>query len=368
MKDILYSITYDQQFGSMIGRGLKWLPWVGKNYSSSKHKVLVVGESHYGDENNKNVWEDTDSTRACIDEVMYASLWRNRTYTNITHLLKGEKYNDPVLWDNIAYYNFIQELMITRKQRPSDYYSAWEPFLKILQILKPDFVLFIGVTAANSFNAYMEDHEIAHSPIKFTESINNVEPRLATINENGINIDLYFIKHCGMGFTVDSWYNFLTKEKSHSMTFLANLDQDTLSIPEKKNIIENIFIPQLRDLGNQLGLTYIESALNIEDEPISFMFSNPQWEDFMLGFEFWEPKLKRLTYGFYTPKKHDERLLLLKKDSEGKSNAYWTFYEAYSYYNWNDYAFQAIKDGRMFEFFKVCIEDYLFNVAKNIKL
>lgn len=369
MSDNISSVAYDDQLKTLIGSELSWLPYVGKNYHSSKYKILVVGESHYAEEQHKDAWRDVNSTRDCIDEVMYRNLWQNRTFSNITYLLKGQRYNDPALWDHIAYHNFVQELMITRQERPSNYYSPWESFLSVVNVLKPDQVIFIGVTAANCFDKYMNDQDMEYTPIEYADAISNVQPRIGSVRINRYDMPLMFVKHCGMRFSVNKWGHFLDERIPDQMNFLKGLDLNTLSVAQKNEILTQVFIPQLHQLATQLGLTYVDSAFDIKSEPVGFMFSNPKWNDFMLGFEFWHPNLKGLTYGFYTEKKWDERLYLLRKNGEGKIYQKWLYYEAYSYYNWYDYAFEAIKNGQMIEFFRICLCDYLLkNVDKAIKL
>ena len=56
MNNILYK-SLDSQFDKI--ENLTWFPWVGKGYKCAKRKLLVVGESHYlnedSDENNEKM-------------------------------------------------------------------------------------------------------------------------------------------------------------------------------------------------------------------------------------------------------------------------------------------------------------------------
>ena len=36
---------------------LKWLPWIGKEYFNTEHRLLIVGESHYLTGKEKNLLE-----------------------------------------------------------------------------------------------------------------------------------------------------------------------------------------------------------------------------------------------------------------------------------------------------------------------
>ena len=47
---------------------LKWLPWIGKEYFNTEHRLLIVGESHYltGKEKNLLEAEQPDFTRNVV--------------------------------------------------------------------------------------------------------------------------------------------------------------------------------------------------------------------------------------------------------------------------------------------------------------
>ena len=63
--------SLDSQFDKI--ENLTWFPWVGKGYKCAKRKLLVVGESHYlnedSDENNEKRREllIRDKEHSCYD-------------------------------------------------------------------------------------------------------------------------------------------------------------------------------------------------------------------------------------------------------------------------------------------------------------
>ena len=81
--------SLDSQFDKI--ENLTWFPWVGKGYKCAKRKLLVVGESHYlnedSDENNEKRREllirDKEHTRNCLYEVLINKSWSSKTYSNI---------------------------------------------------------------------------------------------------------------------------------------------------------------------------------------------------------------------------------------------------------------------------------------------
>ena len=85
--------SLDSQFDKI--ENLTWFPWVGKGYKCAKRKLLVVGESHYlnedSDENNEKRREllirDKEHTRNCLYEVLINKSWSSKTYSNIMEAL-----------------------------------------------------------------------------------------------------------------------------------------------------------------------------------------------------------------------------------------------------------------------------------------
>lgn len=111
--------SLDSQFDKI--ENLTWFPWVGKGYKCAKRKLLVVGESHYlnedSDENNEKRREllirDKEHTRNCLYEVLINKSWSSKTYSNIMEALcdRGILSDNKTALSEIAYYNFIQRQM-----------------------------------------------------------------------------------------------------------------------------------------------------------------------------------------------------------------------------------------------------------------
>lgn len=115
--------SLDSQFDKI--ENLTWFPWVGKGYKCAKRKLLVVGESHYlnedSDENNEKRREllirDKEHTRNCLYEVLINKSWSSKTYSNIMEALcdRGILSDNKTALSEIAYYNFIQRQWIIQK-------------------------------------------------------------------------------------------------------------------------------------------------------------------------------------------------------------------------------------------------------------
>lgn len=123
-------------------------PWVGDLYWKSSPKVLVLGESHYGN-------QERNYPRFTIDVVRQMAIeGRGAFFTKITKVLLG-KPKQPVspaekraLWDRIAFYNYIQELIAEapRSSRPTQamWQQARSPFVQVMNRLQPDILVVMG--------------------------------------------------------------------------------------------------------------------------------------------------------------------------------------------------------------------------------
>ena len=161
---------------------LTWLPWIGKDFRNNKRKLLIVGESHYNEKNDveysgafQRIARDKDFTRKCVFESAVCSKWSNKIFDNTIRLsLRHTLCNKIDFWQQVVYYNFIQRLIDYRiKERPTsfDFYASWEPFIKLIKILKPTDCVFIGVSASDSFSQAMEKLKISHIQVKRQEKI-----------------------------------------------------------------------------------------------------------------------------------------------------------------------------------------------------
>ena len=211
---------------------LRWLPWVGKNYNDNERNLLVVGESHYTDKESSlekfmENERDNSYTRACIYEaVIDRKDWTNRTYDNIHRaLLKTNDFDTEVFWKQICYYNFVQRLMSSNKDRPTsdDFYNSWKTFIEVIKILKPTDCIFIGVEASKSFNQAMEILNMEHSRIKYPSKVGAVWARTSRIMTNANDLKISFIKHTSKYFSWNKWNIFLENEHKDVLPNLKNL-------------------------------------------------------------------------------------------------------------------------------------------------
>lgn len=128
--------------------GVKFLPWVGKDYRNSSRfrlRLLALGQYHYGELFTKN----SVFTREVVRE------WGQRNpssyFTKIAQVLLGETgcLSDEArtdVWEHIAFYNYIQTLADGPRTLPSpaEWKAAEVPFMVVLGALQPNAVLVLG--------------------------------------------------------------------------------------------------------------------------------------------------------------------------------------------------------------------------------
>lgn len=374
-----FSNIYDSQFKAL--EGLRWYPAVGRNYPSNKYKILIVGESHYGHcdsyecpeyQTALSSWSAPDSTRICIIEDRFDFLWdrENKTYRNISELLATVSRPIPeAVWENISYYNLVQNLLPNIKYRPSyDQLIEGVKFLnKIIEILKPDLCIIIGVSSRNAFR----DSNNTFTEIK--HKVKNSKPFQLLID----GIPVISIPHLSRtGFnSLYNYRNFITKyipNAGCALNYIANISKDTLSTDMKFNILTgNIFKKiLLRLCALSDDLENIDDTF-IHDGTPYFGFKVKD-ANFRIAFNFWEKDFKGLTAGFYFPNgisemDQDDYKEYYTKEDGWNVYSHWIFYDVYRLYNWCDMVFDSINDGSIEIVLKSILESCLLPEIPRLK-
>jgi hypothetical protein len=114
---------------------VRFRPHIGTNYEASPFgiPVLIVGESHYGEEESK---PRSTLTKRVISAVVRGSKWN--FFTRVAATFSGEQSIEPkVFWSSVAFYNFIQT-RISKGAKPTKqmWNDAGPSFLEMLGSLK----------------------------------------------------------------------------------------------------------------------------------------------------------------------------------------------------------------------------------------
>lgn len=130
---------------------VRFLPWVGASYEKAPwgHRTLIVGESHYGTRAEST---DREFSRKLLRRVADGT-WSHRFFRNTERLFDGvpaigpssPEVATPRFWDAVSFYNYLPTMLTAPKDRPSTegWSKAREPFQEIIQVLRPQVVLFV---------------------------------------------------------------------------------------------------------------------------------------------------------------------------------------------------------------------------------
>jgi hypothetical protein len=209
---------------------LKWLPWIGKNYINQNLKTLIVGESHYGVDNEERLSEldSIETTRECIiDMGVENNAYGVKFYQNIHSLLVGKKqFDTEEFWSRVSLVNFIQKTMKTSGTRPEylDFHNSAGTIFKLLTKLDPDYCLMCGVSSINALRNTINESQFKEIDFQEYEKIGSIYPRIMTIqSEGGKIIKLIFIQHPSHHFSYNNWGDFLRQHESNFMRQFNNL-------------------------------------------------------------------------------------------------------------------------------------------------
>ena len=130
---------------------MKFKPWIGKRYENRELfglRILLLGESHYGEPGEEN-------ENFTIDVVKYwGQKERLRFFTITAKFLLGKGTGEWLsdnersdFWEKVAFYNYIQELVGNNSRiRPTS--EMWEnakaSFLLLCDVLKPELIVVLG--------------------------------------------------------------------------------------------------------------------------------------------------------------------------------------------------------------------------------
>lgn len=197
---------------------IKWFPYVGENFSKSNDKILVVGESHYYNPEEEGSYEKHQTPTFTIEVIKEMAIEKDYYSTNIFQnfhkaILGNDDFNTSKFWNELSYFNFIQKPMNTNKGRPiySDFYNSWSSYLEIVKVLKPKICIFIGTTAADSFNEFARQNNLEFSETQRLEKIGANYAKKSILKINDFEIKNYFIRHTSQYFSWSKWNEYLKR-------------------------------------------------------------------------------------------------------------------------------------------------------------
>jgi len=132
-------------------REVSFIPWIGPRYTNEGlggTRLLVLGESHYGEEESPQ----SSFTKDVVRSLVYGG--RHAFFTMIAKLVVGRGGGNYIpqserqwVFGRIAFYNYIQSLAGKGPNgtvTDSMWKDAKRPFLDVVEVTGPDAILIVG--------------------------------------------------------------------------------------------------------------------------------------------------------------------------------------------------------------------------------
>ena len=127
-------------------------PWIGGKYKVAPKKILVLGESHYGD---ISIEEKPEFTSGIINLFLsykagkcQHARWMNTftRFTNVIHDARLECNSVVSFWQSIMFYNYIQKAMEGPRVSPTelDFEKSLKALVEVVSEYRPNTIVVWG--------------------------------------------------------------------------------------------------------------------------------------------------------------------------------------------------------------------------------
>lgn len=169
-------------------KSVTFQPYVGDKYYDSHYgvRVMVLGESHYGDSLDS---ASNFTQNVVIECAMKAGF---PFFSKLTNVLRGcpdypTEEERKETWKHIAFYNYIQEF-VGKDARIAPTAEMWKaayaPFLEVVKILKPDVILVLGNRLRDTMPNLPPEYPVEWCSIIHPSSSMAYEPAIAALAES----------------------------------------------------------------------------------------------------------------------------------------------------------------------------------------
>lgn len=145
-------------------------PWVGANYWSeglAGVRILVLGESHYGEPGTERLSFTTEIVREWGQEKRHQFFTKTQKLVDVHAPGWISDEARVEFWERVAFYNFVQVFVGTEPRiRPTKemWNAARVAFLATLAELKPQVMVVLGLKLASNLPQVPSGIHVIHGP------------------------------------------------------------------------------------------------------------------------------------------------------------------------------------------------------------
>ncbi|SAK48735.1 hypothetical protein AWB80_01260 [Caballeronia pedi] len=194
---------------------LKWWPWVGRDFSRSATKTMILGESVYrwaeGEAFDKR-YGLTSGLRVTHKNHALKFDRDSRYVRNIERAIFQRRNpsdaQKQALWSSVMYHNLVLDVMETVKRRPTEkqYQAGWTAALDLFDVMGVEQCLVFGVESINSLRAAASAEKLRYSVERHPTKVGRFCARSAFVDtKGGKPIKLLFVRHPSSFFAWRKW-------------------------------------------------------------------------------------------------------------------------------------------------------------------
>jgi hypothetical protein len=181
-------------------------PWIGSKYWNESTQVLVLGESHHG-ENPSPDWT-VEVVREYIANESSESWFP--TFTKLGQAITGSpawELDREGFWSSVAFYNYVQVALPESRMAPTKdmFDRAVEPFKETISNLKPTHIIALGFRLWENMPPFVKEHP----DIKCGEIASDCG-YYSNIDGSHLSLSIR-IKHPSVGFSPKQWHPLVSK-------------------------------------------------------------------------------------------------------------------------------------------------------------
>ncbi|WP_408123230.1 cyclic-phosphate processing receiver domain-containing protein [Caballeronia grimmiae] len=194
---------------------LKWWPWVGRDFSRSTAKTMILGESVYrwaeGDAFDKR-YALTSGVRVTHKNHALKFGRHSRYVRNIERAIFERRNPSDAqkeqLWSSVAYHNLVLDVMKSVNQRPTEaqYQEGWSATLDLFDMLGVEQCLVFGVESVSALRLASGGGEGKCRVTRHPTSIGRFCARSGWAHTaTGRPVKLLFVRHPSSFFSWRKW-------------------------------------------------------------------------------------------------------------------------------------------------------------------